>query len=133
MEQISGSTMQHLWVSTSRARWLRSPATALAAYRRIYLDAVEAAHLVPQADGSWFLSNDMERSCHFPTDLHPINDEKNPSILRRDLHHLPDTRRFTFAVKSFSTPPPPPAAEPSPDPADPSANIQLALHAMLSL
>jgi hypothetical protein len=97
-----------------------------------YGDATEAAHLVPLANGHWFSSNDMERYCRFPADPHPINDERNLITLRRDLHHLLDTRRFTFAAKSVSGPPPPPAAEPSLAPAAPSATTQLALHVMLS-
>ena len=95
-----------------------------------YGDAAEAAHLVPLVNGHWFRSN-MERYCRFPTEPHPINDERNTIALRRDLHHLLDTRRFTFMAKSVSGPAPPPTAEPSPAPAAPSATAQLALHVML--
>lgn len=67
-----------------------------------YLNAVEAAHLVPLTDGDWFQSKHMERYCSLPVNLHPINDERNLVILRRDLHHLLDARCFTFAAKSVS-------------------------------
>ncbi|KAH6634763.1 hypothetical protein B0J18DRAFT_30163 [Chaetomium sp. MPI-SDFR-AT-0129] len=89
-----------------------------------YCDAVEVAHLVPLADGNWFRSNRMERYCSLPADPHPINDERNLILLRRDLHHLFDTRRFTFVAKSiFAQPLLPPAAH--------APTAQLALHVML--
>ncbi|KAK4044729.1 hypothetical protein C8A01DRAFT_31227 [Parachaetomium inaequale] len=86
-----------------------------------YCDAVEAAHLVPLADGHWFRSNSMERYCCLPAEPHPINDERNLVILRGDLHHLLDTRRFTFVAKSVATQPLSPH----------SPTVQLALHVML--
>lgn len=99
-----------------------------------YCDAVEAAHLVPLADGHWFRSNSMARYCSLPADPHPINDERNLVILRGDLHHLLDTRRFTFVAKPVSTPAllaAAAAAAPSSSPAAPTSTVQLALHVML--
>ncbi|KAH6617065.1 hypothetical protein F5144DRAFT_381999 [Chaetomium tenue] len=90
-----------------------------------YGDAVEAAHLVPLTNGHWFSSNNMARYCRSPTDPHPINDERNLITLRRDLHHLLDTRRFTLAAK-----PVPASPQPS-SPTTPPPGAQLALHVTL--
>lgn len=69
-------------------------------------------------------SNSMERYCSLPADPHPINDERNLIVLRRDLHHLLDTRRFTFVAKSVF-------AQPLLPPATHAPTAQLALHVML--
>ncbi|GAB1311801.1 hypothetical protein MFIFM68171_02011 [Madurella fahalii] len=71
----------------------------------------------------------MDRYCRFPTDPHPVNDERNLVMLRRDLHHLLDTRRFTFAAKSASTQPSTAASSPSTAHA---LTAQPALHVMSS-
>ncbi|KXX75351.1 hypothetical protein MMYC01_207659 [Madurella mycetomatis] len=49
-----------------------------------------------------FRSNHMDRYCRLPTDPRTINDERNLIILRRDLNHVLDTRRFTFAANQLS-------------------------------
>ncbi|KAK1762450.1 hypothetical protein QBC33DRAFT_461377 [Phialemonium atrogriseum] len=64
-----------------------------------YVDATEAAHLVPLAAGHWFNPNDIKRYCCLAYDAFPINDENNLLLLRKDIHHLFDQRRFTFAPK----------------------------------
>ncbi|KAK4241904.1 hypothetical protein C8A03DRAFT_40738 [Achaetomium macrosporum] len=74
-----------------------------------YFDAVEAAHLVPLADGHWFRSNNMQRYCCLPTDPHPINDERNLAVSTQP-----------FAASSSSS-----AAH--------ASAVQLALHVMLPL
>ncbi|KAK4233616.1 hypothetical protein C8A03DRAFT_47881 [Achaetomium macrosporum] len=68
-----------------------------------YMDAVEKAHLVPEGERLWFLSNRMDRYCRRPLEVSAINDDKNILILRKDLHHLFDARRFTFVPKRFGT------------------------------
>ncbi|EAQ84892.1 hypothetical protein CHGG_08906 [Chaetomium globosum CBS 148.51] len=96
-----------------------------------YGDAVEAAHLVPLANRHWFSSNNMARYCRFPTDPHPISDERNLITLRRDLHHLLDTRRFTLAAKPVSASPQP-SSPTTPPPGAHAPTAQLSLHVMLS-
>ncbi|KAI0153301.1 hypothetical protein GGR57DRAFT_150677 [Xylariaceae sp. FL1272] len=64
-----------------------------------YMDAVEKAHLVPTGEWLWFVSNRMDRYCRRPLEVSAINDEKNILVLRKDLHHLFDTRRFTFVPR----------------------------------
>jgi hypothetical protein len=43
------------------------------------------------------------RYCRLPLEVSAINDDKNILILRKDLHHLFDARRFTFVPKRFGT------------------------------
>lgn len=64
-----------------------------------YKAAREVAHLVPQADGHWFNSNQMRSYCAEQFDQQPIDDTRNNLVLRRDLHYLFDQRRFVFTVK----------------------------------
>jgi len=64
-----------------------------------YSDALETAHLVPEANGHWFSSNRMARYCGMVEAAVPTDDAKNLLVLRRDLHHLFDQRRFAFAAK----------------------------------
>ncbi|AEO62005.1 hypothetical protein MYCTH_2312885 [Thermothelomyces thermophilus ATCC 42464] len=66
-----------------------------------YMDAVEKAHLVPEGERLWFVSNKLDRYCRRPLEVAAINDDKNMLILRKDLHHLFDARRFTFVPKQF--------------------------------
>ncbi|POR32602.1 Uncharacterized protein TPAR_07172 [Tolypocladium paradoxum] len=66
-----------------------------------YMDAVEKAHLVPEGERLWFVSNRMDRYCRRPLEVSAISDDKNILILRKDLHHLFDARRFTFVPKRF--------------------------------
>ncbi|KAK0701231.1 hypothetical protein B0H67DRAFT_524230 [Lasiosphaeris hirsuta] len=68
-----------------------------------YMDALENAHLVPVKERLWFVSNGMDRYCRRPLEISAINDDKNMLILRKDLHHLFDARRFTFVPKRFGT------------------------------
>ncbi|KAL8407557.1 hypothetical protein RB594_006401 [Gaeumannomyces avenae] len=67
-----------------------------------HLDAVESAHLVPIRDGNWFLQNDMTRYCQNQMSAVDINDLGNLILVRRDLHHLLNTRRLFFNVKATS-------------------------------
>jgi len=39
------------------------------------------------------------RYCRLPYVDQPINDDRNLLLLRRDLHHLFDQRRFAFVAK----------------------------------
>lgn len=41
------------------------------------------------------------RYCRRPLEVSAINDDKNILVLRKDLHHLFDSRRFTFVPKRF--------------------------------
>ncbi|KAK3367396.1 hypothetical protein B0T24DRAFT_635758 [Lasiosphaeria ovina] len=66
-----------------------------------YMDGVEKAHLVPEGERLWFVSNRMDRYCRRPLEVSAINDDKNILVLRKDLHHLFDARRFTFVPKRF--------------------------------
>ncbi|KAK0712180.1 hypothetical protein B0T21DRAFT_297413 [Apiosordaria backusii] len=65
-----------------------------------YMDAVENAHLVPVGERLWFISNGMKRqeTAPFASVFWP-----NILILRKDIHHLFDARRFTFLPKRFGT------------------------------
>ncbi|KAH7202951.1 hypothetical protein BKA60DRAFT_498849 [Fusarium oxysporum] len=54
--------------------------------------ATEVAHLVPVADGHWLTYNRMNKYCCDE----PVNDQANMILLRKDLHHLFDQRRFAF-------------------------------------
>ncbi|KAK3311627.1 uncharacterized protein B0T15DRAFT_81386 [Chaetomium strumarium] len=45
----------------------------------------------------------MHRYCRLPQEVAAINDDKNIVILRKDLHHLFDARRFTFIPKRFGS------------------------------
>ncbi len=66
-----------------------------------YMDGVEKAHLVPEAEMLWFVSNQMDQYCRRPLEISAINDKKNMLVLRKDLHHLFDARRFAFVPKRF--------------------------------
>ncbi|KLU90702.1 hypothetical protein MAPG_10554 [Magnaporthiopsis poae ATCC 64411] len=67
-----------------------------------HFDAVESAHLVPVGDGNWFIQNDMIRYCQNQVATVSVNDVQNFVVLRRDLHHLLDTRRLFFNAKATS-------------------------------
>lgn len=67
-----------------------------------YTDATEAAHLVPAGEKNWFSANHMSRYC--PPSSSAINDEKNILLLRKDIHHLFDTKRFVFVPKRPAAP-----------------------------
>ncbi|KAK1749400.1 hypothetical protein QBC47DRAFT_355061 [Echria macrotheca] len=71
-----------------------------------YMDAVDNAHLVPQSERLWFVSNRMERYCRRPLEISAINDDKNLLLLRKDLHSLFDARRFTLVPRRFGACPP---------------------------
>ncbi|OAA66551.1 hypothetical protein SPI_01127 [Niveomyces insectorum RCEF 264] len=60
-----------------------------------HMNAVEKAHLVPEGERLWY--------CRRPLEVSAINDDKNILVLRKDIHHLFNTRRFTFVPKRFST------------------------------
>lgn len=68
-----------------------------------HMNAVEKAHLVPEGERLWFISNSMDRYCRRPLEVSPINDDKNIIVLRKDIHHLFDTRRLTLMPKRFGT------------------------------
>ncbi|KAK3682857.1 hypothetical protein B0T22DRAFT_472135 [Podospora appendiculata] len=68
-----------------------------------YMDAVENAHLVPVGERLWFVSNRMDKHCQRPPEVSAISDDKKILILRNDLRHLFDARRFTFVPKQFGT------------------------------
>ncbi|KAK3904798.1 hypothetical protein C8A05DRAFT_13369 [Staphylotrichum tortipilum] len=82
-----------------------------------YMDAVEIAHLVPAAERLWFVSNGMQRYCWRPLEASAINDENNLIVLRRDIHYLFDSRRFTLIPKRFIT--------------DPVGSLQLVSHVLI--
>ncbi|UKZ81278.1 hypothetical protein TrVFT333_009050 [Trichoderma virens FT-333] len=63
-----------------------------------YVNATEAAHLVPASAVGWFNSNSMSRYCSNQLDAFEINDGRNMILLRRDLHYLFDQRRLAFVV-----------------------------------
>ncbi|KAH7132824.1 hypothetical protein EDB81DRAFT_659702 [Dactylonectria macrodidyma] len=65
--------------------------------------ALEVAHLVPAADEKWFASNKMDRYVKSVSETQPTEDPTNLITLRRDLHYLFDTRRFTFVPKQDTT------------------------------
>ncbi|KAH8672172.1 hypothetical protein BGZ61DRAFT_536831 [Ilyonectria robusta] len=64
-----------------------------------HASAVEVAHLVPVADEKWFTSNKMDQYVKSGSETQPTEDATNLITLRRDLHYLFDTRRFTFVPK----------------------------------
>jgi hypothetical protein len=57
------------------------------------------------------------RYCRQPLEVSAINDDKNILILRKDLHHLFDMRRFAFVPKQFGT----------------SEPVELVMHVLLPL
>ncbi|KAM5357358.1 hypothetical protein ACJZ2D_016344 [Fusarium nematophilum] len=66
-----------------------------------YFYATEIAHLVPVSATGWFKSNCMNEYCRVSWDPQAINDERNTVVLRRDPHHLFDSRRITFIAKQL--------------------------------
>ncbi|KAL8364883.1 hypothetical protein RB595_003932 [Gaeumannomyces hyphopodioides] len=82
-------------------------------------NALEVAHLVPVADGYWFQANSMYKYCRGQRAALGVTNDRNMVLLRSDLHHLFDTRRFTFAAKYVSRPAPAPAEPRAPAPAEP--------------
>ncbi|KAM0272853.1 hypothetical protein ACHAQH_008567 [Verticillium albo-atrum] len=64
-----------------------------------YASALEVAHFVPVADEKWFASNKMDKYVKSGSETQPTEDPTNLLTLRRDLHYLFDTRRFTFVPK----------------------------------
>lgn len=65
----------------------------------------------------------MERYCLRPDELHCIDDEQNLLVLRRDLHYLFDTRRFTLLAKTCAS-----VLDPVPDG---SPTAKLVVHTLL--
>ncbi|KLU90710.1 hypothetical protein MAPG_10562 [Magnaporthiopsis poae ATCC 64411] len=57
----------------------------------------ETAHLVPAWEKIWFSANNMSGYC--PPSALDINDERNMLLLRKDIHHLFDTKFFVFVPK----------------------------------
>lgn len=82
-----------------------------------YMDALESAHLVPASERLWFASNQMDKYCRMPLRVSCIDDDNNMLVLRKDLHHLFDNRRFTLVPKRFST--------------DSSRPVELVVHVLL--
>lgn len=82
------------------------------------MDALESGHLVPASERLWFTSKQMDSYCHLPLRVSCIDDDNNLLVLRKDLHHLVDDRRFTLVPKRFGT--------------DPSRPVQLVVHVLLS-
>ncbi|KAL6354002.1 hypothetical protein LRP88_12633 [Fusarium phalaenopsidis] len=64
-----------------------------------HASALEVAHFVPVADEKWFVSNKMDQYVKSSSETQPTEDPSNLITLRRDLHYLFDTRRFTFVPK----------------------------------
>ena len=87
------------------------------------VDACEVGHLVPLAAGHWFVSNNIERYCRLRSDHNAIDDENNVLVLRRDVHHLLDTRRLVLTAKQQQ------ASEANPPPLPPPC--QLVVHVLL--
>ncbi|KAI0418970.1 hypothetical protein F5X98DRAFT_97112 [Xylaria grammica] len=65
-----------------------------------FLEATEAAHLVPSEASGWFEANRMERYCRVLNRTNPIDDDANMMLLRRDLHFMFDRRRFVLVPKN---------------------------------
>ncbi|KAG9250630.1 uncharacterized protein F5Z01DRAFT_349628 [Emericellopsis atlantica] len=64
-----------------------------------HASALEVAHFVPVADEKWFASNKMDQYVKSGSETRPTEDPTNLITLRRDIHYLFDTRRFTFVPK----------------------------------
>ncbi|KAK3937593.1 hypothetical protein QBC46DRAFT_411015 [Diplogelasinospora grovesii] len=65
-----------------------------------YFEARKVAHLVPISAAGWFESNRMKQYCRLPSKMNIIDNDRNMFLLRRDLHQLFDTRRFTIMPKT---------------------------------
>ncbi|KAL8905276.1 MAG: hypothetical protein Q9207_002747 [Kuettlingeria erythrocarpa] len=64
------------------------------------VEETDIAHIVPLAEESWFIRNDMIRYGNRHATSRPsINDDANTMLLRADLHRSFDKRRFTFLPK----------------------------------
>ena len=50
----------------------------------------------------------VSRYCRRPFEVSAVNDDRNILVLRKDIHHLFDARRFTFVPKRFGPSPRPP-------------------------
>lgn len=65
-----------------------------------YREGLDVAHIVPLSSGHWFTSNAMTNYCRLNAELNPIDDDRNLLLLRKDIHHLMDQRRFTFIPRA---------------------------------
>ncbi|KAF8598029.1 hypothetical protein BDV93DRAFT_354923 [Ceratobasidium sp. AG-I] len=60
----------------------------------------QAAHIIPSAEGNWFLKNDLSAfSRDILTDLNPTNRPSNMFLMRSDLHFIFNQRFFAFVPK----------------------------------
>ncbi|KAL8282767.1 hypothetical protein RB597_010149 [Gaeumannomyces tritici] len=86
-----------------------------------FIDACEAAHVIPYSERDWFASNQMVQYV-WQTMAHlPIDDERNLILLRRDLHFLFDRNRYVFVPRR---PPPLPFASSQ------SPSLAIAVHVL---
>lgn len=69
-----------------------------------YNNSLDAAHIIPAAEASWFDSNKMKRYCSIRDGLKLIDDERNHIVLRRDIHPLFDARKLLIIAKAGSSP-----------------------------